>query len=183
RPWIGNCVAIGEAAASLEPLDATILQFIHVGLSHLISQFPVDADNQIERDAFNEAFAQHTGNIRDFALMHYTLNRRFDQPMWDWAREVPPSPVLAQKIELFGARGGVALRDGETFEEGSWASCFVGHGLIPKSWNPLVDQLRRAEQIEHFQKILGFVAAHAQDMPSLEAHLEFNAAPPGRGLF
>ena len=183
RPWIGNCVAIGEAAVSLEPLDATTLQFIHVGLSHLISQFPVDADNQVERDAFNEAFAQHTGNIRDFALLHYKLNRRFDQPMWDWAREVLPSEVLAQKIELFGARGVLAMRDGETFEEGSWTSCFVGHGLIPKSWHPLVNQLSQADQVEHFQKILSFVAMHAQDMPSLEAHLEFNAAPPGRGLF
>lgn len=183
RAWIGNCLAIGEAAVSLEPLDATMLQFIHIGLSHLISQFPVDADHQIERDAFNEAFRQHAANIRDFALLHYKLNRRFDQPMWDWARDQPPSDVLAHKIELFGARGGMALRDGETFEEGSWTSCFVGHGLIPRSWHPLVDQLSQAEQIEHFQKMLSFVAAQAQDMPSLEAHLEFNAAPAGRGLF
>jgi tryptophan 7-halogenase len=183
RPWIDNCVAIGEAAVSLEPLDATTLQFIHVGLSHLITQFPVDADDLRERDAFNETFDQHVAAIRDFTLLHYKLNRRFDQPMWDWAREAHPSEVLAQKIELFSARGGLAMRDGETFGEGSWTSCFVGHGLIPKSWNPLVDQLSQAEQIEHFQQILGFVAAHAQDMPSLEAHLEFNAAPPGRGLF
>ena len=63
RAWAGNCVAIGDAAVSLEPLDAAPMHLIHTGLSLLISLFPVDADQMIEADTYNAALASDIDDI------------------------------------------------------------------------------------------------------------------------
>lgn len=181
KPWIGNCVAVGDAAGVIEPLDANGLHLTHVGLSHLISHFPVDADDMGEAPGFNRAFAAHAGNMRDYVQAHYRLNRRFDEPFWDYVRERPVSANLAWKLEMFGARGRVPMFDDEAFEADDWISLFVGHGMTAEAWDPLVDSLTRDEQIEHFQKMLAYIAGEVGQMPSLEAHLEFNMPSNGGG--
>lgn len=181
RAWIGNCVAIGDAAGVLEPLDANGLHLTHVGLSHLISHFPIDADDMGEAAGFNRAFVSHAGNLRDYVQAHYRLNRRFDEPFWDYVRERPVSSNLAWKLEMFGARGRVPMFDDEAFEVDDWLSMLIGHGLNPETWDPLVDSLTRDEQIEHFQKMLAYIAGEVGQMTSLEAHLEFNMPSSGGG--
>ena len=42
-PWIGNCVAIGEAAISVDPIDAVELHVTHGCISHLMTTFPATA--------------------------------------------------------------------------------------------------------------------------------------------
>ena len=89
RPWIGNCVAVGEAAVVLEPLDAVQLHMLHTGVSHLITLFPTASDAMPEAAVYNRTIGTAAGNLRDFQLAHYALNRRFDEPFWDRAREAP----------------------------------------------------------------------------------------------
>lgn len=173
--WSGNCVAIGEAGTCLEPLDAAPLHMIHVGLSHLISLFPVDADQLLEAEPYNDAVLGHARNLRDFQVAHYRLNERQDEAFWDRARAAEPPPGLAYKLDLFAARGAVALYEDETFQEENWTSIFVGHGLIPRAHDPQVDTVPREDQIQNFRRMLGFIAAEVRDMPSVEAQLELFA--------
>ncbi len=172
--WIGNCIALGSAAANLEPLDATQLHVLHLGLSQLRAFFPVCAENMLEADSFNEKMYSHIVNVRDFQIAHYKLNKRFDEPFWDQQRHMNLPDSLASKIQLFEHRGVIAMREDETFQEESWASIFVGHGLIPKTYDPLVDQTSDSDQIEQFQKILKYIATEVEKMPSLQAHVEMN---------
>jgi tryptophan 7-halogenase len=178
-PWSGNCVAIGEAAVTLEPLDAVQLQLIQIGLSHLIALFPVDADAMLETDLYNAGISAYARNIRDFQIAHYKLNQRIDDPVWDRAREMKVPDELQYKLDLFGRRGRVALYENETFQAENWTSIFVGHGLVPRSYDPLADALPGQEQIQEFQRMLRFISAEVQAMPSLEAHLEFHAPRGG----
>jgi len=182
-PWTGNCVAIGEAAVVLEPLDAASLHMIHVGLSHLITLFPVSAEAMLEAEPFNTSMQNHARNLRDFQIVHYRLNGRLDEPFWDRARETPPPPELAAKLDLFAARGAVALYDDETFQEENWASVLIGHGLIPRGYDPQVDTLAPDELIAAFQRMLGFIASTVRDMPSVEAQLELFAPLPSNASF
>jgi tryptophan halogenase len=177
RPWIGNCVAIGEAAVALEPLDAAPLQVIQTGVTHLISFFPVDADNLMEAGAYNTALNAHADNIRDFQIAHYRLNQRRDEPFWDRAREMQVPPALAYKLALFAARGHIALYDQESFQGSNWTSIFIGHGLMPRDTDPQVDMLSRDEQIQQLQRMLRFIAGEVAQMPTLESQL----APPRAG--
>jgi tryptophan halogenase len=182
-PWTGNCIAIGEAAAVLEPLDAAPLHLIHLGISHLITLFPVDADDLLEAQPYNEAVLSHARNLRDFQIAHYRLNERLDEPFWDRARAAEPPTSLAYKLDLFAARGAVALYEDETFQEENWIAILVGHGLIPRAHDPQADAMPREEQIQSFQRMLGFIAAEVREMPSIEAQLELFAPMPSSSSF
>jgi tryptophan halogenase len=182
-PWTDNCIAIGEAAAVLDPLDAAPLHMIHIGLSHLISLFPVDADQPLEAQPYNDAVLGHARNLRDFQIAHYRLNERLDEPFWDAAREAEPPPGLAYKLDLFAARGAVALYEDETFQEENWSSILVGHGLIPRAHDPQADAVPREEQIQSFKRMLGFIAGEVREMPSIEAQLELFAPMPSSSPF
>lgn len=174
RHWIGNCVAIGDTAIQLDPLDAVSLHTLHTGISYLVSLFPVDSEAMPESAVYNAKMEAHVSGLRDFQITHYKLNRRFDEPMWDAARESIAPESLARKLRLFESRGIVAMDEDETFQEENWTAVFVGHQLIPKTWDPLVDKVPEQEQIANFQRILKFIATEVSSMPSLQAHVELN---------
>ena len=175
RPWIGNCVAVGTAAASLEPLDADGLHLVQAALSNLVSLWPVDADHQPEAGAYNAAFASHLTGLRDFTLAHHMLNGRVGEPYWDRARAVMPPATLAAKLSLFAARGQVALGDDETFAEQNWSAIFAGHGLVPRSWDPKVDAVPEEERQGKFNRLLQVIAEEVGTMPSAEAWIAARA--------
>lgn len=174
KHWIGNCLALGNSAVCLEPLDATQLHMLHTGLSLLRSLFPVDAEAMPEADVFNEKMYSHAVNVRDFQIAHYQLNKRFGDPFWDQVRDVQPPASLAAKINLFESRGLIAMHEDETFQEENWTFVLIGHGLVPKTYDPLVDETAESEQFERFQQMLKYIATEIANMPSLQAHIEMS---------
>lgn len=175
RHWIGNCLAVGDAAVSPDALDAVSLHLLQTGLSYLVSLFPVHRHDMPEAAVYNEKMASHAVGVRDFQAAHYALNRRFGEPMWDAVREQAPPETLARKLRLFRARGVVCVNEEETFEEDSWIASLVGHGLVPESWDPMVEQVPEQDLMAQFQRMLKFIADEVQSMPSLQAQLEMNA--------
>ncbi|MGN6209195.1 tryptophan halogenase family protein [Asticcacaulis sp.] len=171
RFWEKNCVAIGEAAAVLDPIDSVRMHVNLLGLSHLISLFPINRDCGIESTEYNRNVQSSLERIRDYQLCHYVLNQRFDQPFWDHCRNIEVPDALRYKLDLFEARGNLVVYDDETFEEDDWLSMLLGHGLIPKAYDPLADQVSDAEAIQHFQKMLGFIKAAVEPMKPMEQAL------------
>ena len=173
--WIGNCVAIGDTGVHLDPLDGVSLHMLHTGLAYLASLFPVDRNDMKEARVYNSKMAAHAQGLRDFQIAHYKLNQRFDYTFWNDARGVEVPETLATKLKLFRARGIVAMQEFETFQEENWTSIFIGHGLIPDSYDPLVEKTPEQEKIENFQHMLKFIASEVETMPSLQAHIELHA--------
>ena len=171
RPWIGNCVAVGEAAIALEPLDAVQLHLAHIGVSHLVTLFPVDADQLLEAEPYNSAMVANARNVRDFQIAHYRLNQRYDEPFWDRARDVQGPESLETKTGLFGSRGQIILYDDESFQEQNWSSIFIGHGLMPRSYDPRIDLIPREEHIQKVQQRLREIAVTVNSMPSVETYV------------
>ncbi|HEY3814448.1 MAG TPA: tryptophan 7-halogenase [Caulobacteraceae bacterium] len=171
RPWIGNCVAVGDAAISLEPLDAVQPHLIQAALSLLISLFPVDAGDMAEGEAFNAAMDLNARHVRDFQIAHYKLNQRRDDRFWNRAREAAVPESLAYKLDLFAARGRVAVYDEEAFQPPNWTSIFLGHGLMPRDYDPLVDLLPPQDQVLQMQRMLKFIAGEVSVMPTLQSQL------------
>lgn len=175
KHWIGNCVALGTAAVNLDAVDATDLHMLHLGLSLLRELFPVNKDDMKEAALFNEKMQSYATNVRDFQIGHYQLNKRFGEPFWNEARNAVPPATLVKKIALFAQRGCIAMREDETFQEENWTSLFVGHGVMPKAYDPLVDKMSEQEQIEQFQSMLRHIASEVQSMPSLQTHVEMSS--------
>jgi tryptophan halogenase len=179
-PWVGNCVAIGQAAIALEPLGAAELQVTHGCISHLIALFPARADEFPEAEAYNQIVRSFGTNLRDFQAAHYLLNRRFDDAFWDRARGAIMPPGLKRKVDVFSARAAVPLNDDETFEEQSWAALLVGCGVRPEGYDPRVDALPDEALMRKVQQRLRDVSALAHRMPSVESFLGLEQAAPAR---
>lgn len=173
--WIKNCIGIGEAAISLDPIDSARMHANLVGLSHLVALFPADRAHMIESDEYNRNVGRALDRIRDYQMTHYKLNQRFDQPLWDHCRNITLPDELAYKLDLFASRGNLALYDDETFLDDDWYATLIGHGLIPKAYDPLVDQMSDGEVIAHFQKMLGFIKLNVDQMQPMEAFLSRSA--------
>ncbi|QNN65152.1 tryptophan 7-halogenase [Sphingomonas rhizophila] len=170
-PWQGNCIAIGEAAASLDPLDAMAIHVIHAGLSHLIALFPTTKSSFPEAAAYNRQLRGLLTGIRDFQAAHYALNRRFDEPLWDAVRDAAPPETLERKSRLFALRGDVPILDEEPFDAARWTELFVGHGVVPESYDPRVDLLPDAAHIQRVQQRLRDIATLVEAMPTVTQFL------------
>lgn len=168
RAWIGNCVAIGDSAIALEPIDAAQLHIAQASISHLVSIFPATAEEMPEAFAYNRTMRGFAANVRDFALAHYVLNRRFDEPFWDRARDVEVPPTLRRKLDLFAARGEVPLGDDETFSEQNWSLLLLGAGIEPDGYDARIDLVPDEPHIEKVQQRLRSVSRLARAMPTVD---------------
>jgi len=168
RCWVGNCVAIGEAAFSLEPLDAVQLHMAHNCISQLMALFPVEAGQFPEAQTYDDIIRCVASNLRDFQILHYKLNHRIGELFWDRCRETAVPETLQRKLDIFAARGHVPLNDFETFQTSSWASSFIGHGLMPQSFDPRLDAIEEREQIAEVHLRMKAVISQVEAFPSVE---------------
>lgn len=171
RPWIGNCIALGQSAISVDPVGALDLHVTHGCISHLMTLFPATAGEFPESDAYNRLMHSFGTNLRDFQAAHYLLNRRFDDRFWDSARDAPMPPTLRRKVDMFDARALVPLNDDESFQEQSWAGLLVGCGVNPKGYDPRVDSVPDELHIQKVQQRLRDVASLARSMPAIDRFL------------
>jgi tryptophan halogenase len=171
RAWNGNCVALGTAAVELEPLDAIELHIAHLGISQLIQWIQRDTDQVTAAAGFNEAVYGAAESLRDFLIAHYRLNRRFDEPFWDQARTATGPESLETKLRNFRARGSVGLLPDGAFEQMNWASILIGHGLIPESYEPWVDQVPEDELKHLLASRLREIADAVRAMPDVDQYV------------
>lgn len=175
-PWAKNCIGVGEAAAVFDPIDSPGLHSIQFGLAHLIALFPADTACALEAEEYNRNVHRAIDGVRDYQITHYKLNRLHDRPFWDAARAMTAPESLAYKLDLFAARGVIALYDEETFQADDWLSSYIGHGLMPRAYDPLVDMTSQEDGVRHVQRMLAFIRQQVNDMSSHDAYLELFAA-------
>lgn len=163
--WIGNCIAIGLSATTLEPLEASGLHLVQSGVSRLIGLFPAGAAMTASATEYNRLMAAEADRLRDLMILHYRANGRTGEPLWDALRNTPPPDELAHKIRMFAARGRVSLYDEETFEDPSWIAVFFGQGIVPQRYHPLADQVPLDVLRERLDRMRALITRKAEAMP------------------
>lgn len=173
RGWERNCIAIGGAACTFDPVHCVDAQAVQLGLVHMLSLFP--AGEQVcaaERAEFNRVSRQAFERLRDFQSAHYLLNRYESSDFWSRARSVQASSELTHKIATFRARGEVPLYEHETFSPDSWLAQFIGHGEIPETSDPTAEctppDVLRAE----LKGILRFIKDKVLEQTTHDAYLQ-----------
>lgn len=139
RAWEKNCVMVGDAACVFDPLHFLDLHAVQTGLVHLLPLFPVQSDFSVEQDEYNANVRLAFERMRDFQSAHYQLNR-YGGPFWARARAAAPGAELAHKIDAFRARGESVDYENEAFTIDDWQSLFIGHGVLPESYDPAVER-------------------------------------------
>ena len=160
--WQRNCVAVGEAACTFDPIHGVDLQAVQLGLVHLLPLFPVDDDYVVERNEYNKNLQAAFERIRDFQSAHYVLNR-YGGAFWARARLTPVSRDLMRKIGVFRARGNVVHYEDESFSIDDWQALLLGHGVMPETWDPAADRTPPELVKEELRRILGFIRRKVEE--------------------
>ena len=169
RFWIKNCVALGDAAGFLEPLESTRIHLVQSQISRLLALLPAGAAMQASADEYNRLMTAEYEQIRDFLILHYCANGAGSSPLWDHCRALPDS--LAYAIELFKSRGRVMADTGDVFFLPSWLSLFVGLGIQPQRHHPFADGLNEERLTEQLANMRKTIRQAAQSMPTHGAFL------------
>ena len=140
KSWEKNVVAMGLSAGFLEPLESTSIHLVQHGIQKLLSLFPSNGINPVERDEYNRHLINGYEPVRDFIILHYHATQR-SGPFWDHVREMEIPDSLKHKIELFRQNGRVFRYNEELFDIPSWVAVMLGQDIVPHGHDPLVDAM------------------------------------------
>lgn len=170
--WVKNCVAIGEAACVLDPIDNVGLQAIQQGIAHLLALFPLDRHTQPERSEYNRLMQMGFERLRDFQMVHSLHISPRRSRFWERARTATVPDGLKAKMDAWLAGGRAPMFDEDAFPEDSWNAVFLGHGLIPATYEALADAADDQALAGQFRRMLGFIREQVEQMHSHDAYLE-----------
>lgn len=105
-PWLGNVVALGDAAARFEPLAHLNLDLAHRQLDMLLELLPGRAIEPLERAEYNRRSVLMIDAVRDTLAAHYAApaaQHVFGPPIL--------SPQLASTLDQFARRGRIPFRE------------------------------------------------------------------------
>lgn len=157
-PWSRNCVAIGDAATVIEPLDFTNLHLAQSAIDRVVAMMPGRACHPLEIADYNRQAQAEVTRVRDFVLCHYATARRAE-PFWQPPQTLPDS--LARTLAAFGERGRLPFFEEETFSRDDWLAVLLGQGMLPRRSDPLIDTVSPAESA---RAMAAYRAAIAQDV-------------------
>ncbi len=100
--WVKNCLSIGLSTGFIEPLEATGIGLIQIGLSIFHSYFPDKTFNPKLIKTYNDYMTQLYNSTKDFLVMHYCTTKREDTEYWKTAKYgLKISDALKDDFELF----------------------------------------------------------------------------------
>jgi tryptophan halogenase len=172
RHWVGNVVAIGLAAGFLEPIESTSIHLVQTSLERLVELFPTQRMDAQLRDRFNALTTQEWVRVRDFIIAHYHLCRRDDSEFWRAMQAMSVPDSLTEVLELWRARGVLAIDGGHLFQLGSWSSVLIGQHCEPQGVHPLTSGADAAVIAAEIGKIAEEVELASRALPP---HDEFVA--------
>jgi tryptophan halogenase len=163
-PWRGNCVAVGEAATAIEPLEWSNLHLAHSAIDRIIAMMPGSECAPVELAEFNRQSYAEAIRVRDFVQLHYAAASR-GEPFWRGAAAAALPPSLAHSLTLFEERGRLPVYEEETFARDSWVAILFGQGILPRRTDPLAERLPSTEVARMIADLHGAIEAAVPDFP------------------
>lgn len=158
-------------------MESTSISLIQSGIGRLLELFPDRDFNPAIVTEYNRRTAEEFERVRDFIIAHYHLAQRTEGDLWRHCRDTPPPDTLAAKLELFEARGEVALLENESFREDSWSAVLTGLGVWPKRVSPLVERQDLADMEAQAARLADLIGRAAGSLPDHRAYLDDRRMP------
>ena len=166
QPWVRNCVALGMAAAAIDPVGMSNLQLLRTAISRLLTLLPAGPDSATEAAEFNRQSGLLLDHARDFAMLHYKLNGRRGEAFWDACREMSIPESLQYRMRLYESRGRVVQYDEEPIRDASWINLFDEHDVRPRHYNPIADGTDTATLRQHADRVRAVMLEELGKMPT-----------------
>lgn len=175
-PWMGNCAAIGGAAAIIDPLASTQLHLVGTAIARLLKLFPHDRNAPVEASEYNRQTIEELENARDFAMLHYKCNGRMGDAFWNECRMMVIPERLAHKIALYESCGRIALHDEESFEAWDWISLFDALGIRPRSYDNMANGIPMDRIEAHLAQVRNVMLKAVGSLPTQHDYLQSRKA-------
>ncbi|WP_448658798.1 tryptophan 7-halogenase [Sphingomonas sp. CJ99] len=129
RPFVDNLVALGDAAASLEPLGWTNLHLAMAQIELLVELLPGRDIIAQERAEYNRRAGQLADRVRDYVAAHYAVATPPDGPFWSgWANRMR-SDGLTHTLLEFSRRGRLPYFEEDSIPTDLWLQLLAGIGI------------------------------------------------------
>lgn len=127
HPFVGNVVAIGDAAASFEPIGGANLDLAHRQLALLLELLPGKQVEPRERDEYNRRAGLMAGAMRDWLGSHYAAPGMPETPFAGHVATIAQAPSLSLLIDQHRRHGRAPF-----FEEAP---------MLPSEWSAMLRAL------------------------------------------
>lgn len=174
--WTNNCVSLGMASGFIEPLEASAVAMVELGVRMLCDQFPQNREHMAMLAArYNERFSYRWARVIDFIKLHYAINQRVNDAYWNAHRDPATWPdPLRELLALWQyqppSRYDV-IQNEEIFPSASYQ--FVLYGMGFQTQSPALasssDMLKRATVIT--DKLKAALTQYNQGLPDNRALL------------
>jgi tryptophan 7-halogenase len=129
NPFIGNVIAIGDAAASFEPLGGSNLDLAHRQLSLLLELLPGRQVEPREREEYNRRATLMTDALRDWIASHYSAPGLSGTRFGDYVAQLKQTPTLARLLDQHGRHGRMPFFEDAPMLPAEWSSMLRALGV------------------------------------------------------
>jgi tryptophan 7-halogenase len=164
QPWLRNCVAIGDAAVAVEPLEWTNLHLAHGAIDRLVALMPDRDFSPVELWDYNRQTGAEADRVRDFLVLHYATA--------DGQSRAAVPPSLGHTLQQFRERGRLPFYEEETFSRDSWLAVLLGQSVIPARVDPLADAIAPAEAEHAMEQMRGAIENFVGRLPKYSDFLQ-----------
>ena len=171
EPWFRNCLAIGDSAVAIEPLEWTNLHLAHSAIDRLVAMMPDVDCSPVELWDYNRQANAEADRVRDFVMLHYAVSQRAGDPFWVDASTRPLPASLEHTLIQFRERGRLPFYEEETFTRDSWAAVLIGQGVYPRRTDPMLDETSPDESAKAMQEVREAIGALVAKAPSHSNYL------------
>lgn len=155
-PWVGNRLAIGDAATAIDPLFGTALHLAHDAILLAIDLLPGRDSAAVELAEYNRRTQATAERMRDLHALHHLRNHTATAPL---------PAGSARTIEQFTRRGRLPPSEAEPFETDAWLAALIGLGFAPEGDDPLAGSVDAQRAADAMAALAGRLADAADAAP------------------
>jgi len=163
--WVGNCVAIGQSANTVEPLTDAPMRLLLRDIQRLLELIPRSADMTIEATEYNRRFIQDAEHASLFHDALFALDNLPNGSYWQQHTANDRSQKLARKLAQFGHRGVLINYDLEPFNEQDWLILYSGMAIKPQILDPVARRLPEHEFTKRLDTMRNIISQVTHKMP------------------
>lgn len=171
KQWNKNVVSVGLSSGFLEPLESTSIHLIQSAIVRLIQLFPHNGITPSLEAEYNKQSALEFEQIRDFLILHYSVNERTDSAFFNDMRNLDLPDTLRHKIALFKENGSLFRDQNDLFLESSWLQVMYGQGITPNDYHGLVNTFSDEKLKEMLTRLLKLKREPLSQLPSHDEYL------------
>jgi 2-polyprenyl-6-methoxyphenol hydroxylase-like FAD-dependent oxidoreductase len=137
RHWHKNCLALGLSQGFIEPLEATALHLVQMGIESFIDAYSKGGLSNKNQDSYNQQIRENFDAVRNYIVAHYKMNSRDDSQYWQDNRNNPNiSSSLKQLLQVWFNNGDLQQEVkrqnlNSHFGTASWHCLLAGYGTFP----------------------------------------------------